>query len=90
MAVAGKSRRARLAKIDLPDFGLSVEEPVIDPRDYPRRFESLLQRMRGSKLDAVVIYADREHAANLSWVSGFDPRFEEALLIICPINPMGG
>lgn len=32
-------------------------------------------------LDALVIYADREHSANLEWLTGFAPRFEEALLI---------
>ena len=28
------------------------------------------------------VYADREHSANLSWLTGFDPRFEEALFIL--------
>jgi hypothetical protein len=32
----------------------------------------------------VVIYADREHSANLSYLTGFDPRFEEAILVIGP------
>src|SRR5262249_25679330 len=27
-------------------------------------------------------YADREHSANLAWLTGFDPRFEEAVLIL--------
>src|SRR5699024_6963925 len=34
--------------------------------------------------DALAIYADREHAANLQWLTGFDPRFEEALLVLVP------
>jgi Xaa-Pro aminopeptidase len=29
-----------------------------------------------------VVYADREHSANLSYLSGFDPRFEEAVLVL--------
>lgn len=32
----------------------------------------------------LVVYADREHFANLAWLTGFDPRFEEALLIVRP------
>lgn len=40
--------------------------------------------MAGRGLDALVIYADREHSANLSYLTGFDPRFEEALLIVTP------
>ena len=31
---------------------------------------------------ALVVYADREHAANLHWLTGFDPRFEEAVLLL--------
>ena len=34
------------------------------------------------KLTHLVVYADREHFANLAYLTGFDPRFEEALLIL--------
>ena len=34
--------------------------------------------------DRLVVYADREHSANLSYLTGFDPRFEEALLVVGP------
>jgi hypothetical protein len=37
--------------------------------------------MRAAGMDALVVYADREHNANLTWVCGYDPRFEEALLV---------
>ena len=30
------------------------------------------------------MYADREHSANVAWLTGFDPRFEEALLVAGP------
>ena len=33
-------------------------------------------------LDVAVVYADREHSANLAYLTGFDPRFEEAILIV--------
>jgi len=32
--------------------------------------------------DQILVYADREHSANISYLTGFDPRFEEALLIV--------
>jgi hypothetical protein len=32
--------------------------------------------------ERLVVYADREHSANLSYLTGFDPRFEEALLVV--------
>jgi hypothetical protein len=34
------------------------------------------------RYDHVVVWADREHSANLAFLTGFDPRFEEALLIV--------
>ena len=37
-----------------------------------------------SSLDAFVVYGDREHAANVAYLSGYDPRFEETLLILLP------
>jgi hypothetical protein len=35
-------------------------------------------------LDRLVVYADREHSANISYLTGFDPRFEEAILVVGP------
>ena len=32
--------------------------------------------------DQLVVWADREHSANLAYLTGFDPRFEEAVLIV--------
>ena len=29
-----------------------------------------------------MVYADREHFANLAYLTGFEPRFEEALLVL--------
>src|SRR4029077_267549 len=37
--------------------------------------------MEELKLTHIVVYADREHFANLAYLTGFDPRFEEALLV---------
>ena len=34
--------------------------------------------------DHLVVWADREHSANLAYLSGFDPRFEEAVLVVGP------
>ena len=38
--------------------------------------------MERERYTHVVVYADREHSANLSYLTGFDPRFEEAVLIV--------
>src|SRR6188474_3691491 len=77
-------RHARLAEVDLPDFGRPVTTPVVPPRLYGDRLERLRERMRRAGYDRIVVYADREHSANLAYLSGFDPRFEEAVLIVGP------
>jgi hypothetical protein len=41
-----------------------------------------MERLRAEKQDALVVYADREHCANVAYLTGFDPRFEEALLLL--------
>ena len=32
--------------------------------------------------DRLVVWADREHSANVAYLTGFDPRFEEAVLVV--------
>ncbi len=77
-------RRAVLTDIELPDFGDPRSEPALGRAIYEGRIARLRARMTSQGLDAVVIYGDREHMANISWASGYDPRFEEALLVVTP------
>ncbi|HLQ47820.1 MAG TPA: aminopeptidase P family N-terminal domain-containing protein, partial [Candidatus Dormibacteraeota bacterium] len=74
--------RARLARIDLPDFGVAGPKPEIPAELYRTRLARLRDRATARGWDHVVVYADREHSANLAYLTGFDPRFEEALLVI--------
>ena len=74
--------RAKLTSVDLPDFGMPDARPVLTPATYAARLERL--RERAKRYDNLVIYADREHSANVSYLTGFDPRFEEAILIVGP------
>ena len=73
---------ARLARIDLPDFGQPGARPELPAALYPARLARLRRRAETRGYDALVVYADREHSANLAYLTGFDPRFEEALLVI--------
>ena len=73
---------ARLAEIALPDFGMSDAIPVIPADIYRDRLERLRARADEHGYDQLVVYADREHSANLAYLTGFDPRFEEAMLIV--------
>jgi Xaa-Pro aminopeptidase len=72
---------ASLKPIALPDFGVPRYIPKIVAQTYQARFARFMDRIAAEGLDAAVVYADREHSANISWMTGFDPRFEEALLI---------
>jgi Creatinase/Prolidase N-terminal domain len=74
--------RARLASIDLPDFGMPDARPEVPASAYPARVDRLRERAAARGYDRLVVYADREHSAGMAYLTGFDPRFEEALLIV--------
>ena len=75
-------RTARLAELSLPDFGTPAETPSLPPALFATRLDRFRARLERRGYDRVVVYADREHSANLSYLTGFDPRFEEAVLIV--------
>ena len=79
--------RVELAEIALPEFGLPREEPTIPAATYETRVAAARQRADNAGYDLLMVYADREHFANLAYLTGFDPRFEEALLILAPDRP---
>ena len=81
--------RARLVEIELPGFGMPDSMPEIPAAVYAARLERLRARMDEHGYDRLVVYADREHSANLAYLTGFDPRFEEALAVIGPDGEPG-
>lgn len=70
-------------ELNLPDFGVPEELPTISKEAYEKRCADAYQ---AAQCDWFVVYGDREHFANIHYLSGFDPRFEEALLILGPKN----
>src|SRR5229473_7573599 len=74
--------RVELAEIVLPEFGRPREDPTIPAATYEARIAAVRQRASDAGYDVLMVYADREHFANLAYLTGFDPRFEEALLIL--------
>ncbi len=72
----------RLTTIDLPILPRSAVAPELPAVIYPARVERLRERAAARGHDQVVVFADREHSANLSYLTGFDPRFEEAILLL--------
>ncbi|CAN5659733.1 M24 family metallopeptidase [soil metagenome] len=75
---------ARLASVSLPRFGMPGSMPEIPSTTYAARLARLRERADERRYDRLVVYADREHSANLAYLTGFDPRFEEALLVVAP------
>ena len=79
----GKSRRKhRLINLEWPEFGDAVCPPRRAASEFQERIDTLRQQMEARKLTHVVVYGDREHFANLAYLTGFDPRFEESLMVI--------
>src|SRR4029079_7006916 len=69
-------------KVTLPKFGCDERLPALTVAEYQARLAATVERMKKEKLDILLVYADREHFANLAYLTGFDPRFEEALLLL--------
>ncbi len=71
-----------LVEMEWPALGMPEERPVVSRTELEDRIEAIRAGMRSLGLSHLLVYGDREHSANLSYLSGFDPRFEEALLIL--------
>ncbi|HVX82854.1 MAG TPA: aminopeptidase P family N-terminal domain-containing protein [Devosiaceae bacterium] len=74
----------KLIEARLPDFGVPDTQPELPRELYQRRFHAFVAALKSAGLDAGMVYADREHCANLAYLTGFDPRFEEALMVVIP------
>jgi Xaa-Pro aminopeptidase len=72
----------QLAEVELPDFGMSEELVELPAKEFEKRFERTVQQMHHHSLDFLLVFADREHSANLCYLTNLDPRFEEALLLL--------
>jgi hypothetical protein len=71
-----------LTDLAVPDFGLPTSQPKVPGQEYEDRLAQVRARMVENGLTHLVVYGDREHFVNLMYLTGFDPRFEEALLIL--------
>jgi Xaa-Pro aminopeptidase len=77
--------RARFAEIDWPDYGTVPEPPPRPSAElYLERLDGFAEAFTRAGFTHGVVYGDREHFANVAWLTRFDPRFEEALLIVRP------
>jgi hypothetical protein len=72
-------RPIELTDVGVPPMDVPAECPRIEPDEFEARIAALLAAVDA---DWVVVYGDREHAANLVYLCNLDPRFEEALLVL--------
>ena len=75
--------RVALRDVAVPAFDVPLDPPRIPSAAYEMRCNATYTR---AGCDWLVVYADREHLANIAFLSGFEPRFEEALLLLGPGN----
>lgn len=75
-------RSSRLADFDLPEFGLPRTQPMIGEHTYRERFRVFKERAVEEGYTSFIVYGDREHNANIAYLTGYDPRFEESMLVV--------
>ena len=75
----------KISIIDSSDFFFerqNFDKIAFLGQDYLDRIQLLQDKMKLDDISHVVIYGDREHFSNIEYFTGYDCRFEEALLII--------
>ena len=75
-------RNHRLIECQWPHFGTATPPAKADAAVYHSRINTARERMADAGLTHLVIYGEREHFANIAYLTGFDPRFEEAILLL--------
>jgi hypothetical protein len=78
------AKKHRLIEIEYPSFGGGTPPARASLEEFRGRLALVRQMMQERELTHLVVYGDREHFANLAYLTGFDPRFEESLLIVQP------
>ena len=77
-------KKAVLKEAEYPEYPASGKPEPASAEALRHRLIRCWSRMEKRGFSCLVVYGDREHFANIHYLSGFDPRFEEALLIIRP------
>jgi hypothetical protein len=77
-------RKHKLVEMDWPEFGECERPKTASSEEFELRVTAARAAMSDRGFTHLVVYADREHFANLTYLTGFDPRFEEAMLVLGP------
>lgn len=73
---------ARIASIPTPDIALPTVRPTVPTAEYAQRLSDSIAAMHDENLDVLVVFGDRESSGDLHFLTGVDPRFEEAILLL--------
>ena len=69
-------------KVNMPPVHTGYAPVILTKETMESHRRQVLLRMEEKGLDALLVYADREHGANYAYLTGFEPRFEESVLIL--------
>lgn len=72
----------RTVIVDYPKVKIPKKIPEVPNKIYEERVNKIKENMVEQDFTHVIVYGDREHFANIRFLTGYDPRFEETLLII--------
>jgi len=75
-------KKVVLSLCENPESLTYTEVPKITGDDYQKRINALWEMPQAQQYTSIIIYGDREHFSNIHYFTGYDPRFEEALLIL--------
>lgn len=74
-------KKATLQTVTSPPDFPGIPPVFLTEETMVERKQKVLQKMQEAAIDALIIYADKEHGSNFEYLTGFFPRFEEALLV---------
>ena len=77
-----KLKKHKLIEINWPEFGQCDRPLRSTTEEFQGRINAVRRMMKTRRLTHLGVYADREHFTNLAYLTGFDPRFEESVLVI--------
>ena len=77
-------RKHRLIETEWPQYSMPAAPARASRESLLANLSAMRAAMDRRGYTHLVVYADREHFGNMLWATGFDPRFEEAVLVIRP------
>ena len=77
-----KKFEVAVKEVTPPQPDNSKQPVLISKETAQERKEKVITLMKESGFSSLVIYADKEHGGSFEYLTGFIPRFEEALQIL--------